>query len=673
MRDHEEQILSRLGSRFSLRFNPRARQIYSSPLGTGFDRPLRLEISVLSNGLRIGWPFSPGETFDFLRTRSTFTSFEFTCVSRVHGLELEARFTAPFYPRDEMISCAPFFYLDLACRDIQKEPGACTEMKVTLLGREGERVAREGANVLLQGDFQLARHGMPEELDEFSRRRIPGTIALIPLRGRMTLRETTFSLPCAAEEEATRASFILAAHCGAPVLDFGGTAHRLRYLQRFPSLGDVAAFAKVEEAGIRQKAHFFDDVIEASSLDRFEKDFIVEAFHSYLSRTWWTQDDGGSDWFGCWDEGFLHNAVDSEFEASLLELNLWPDLLRKRLAQRARMAQAKTSLLPDDADTGAAAASADPSNGSPLGAKTQGAPPAEYFFPSSFGRFLSLSPSASSGAGERERCRYLLMLFSYWRWWNDFSLIEENLSFIKGISSSLARSWQEGPKLFDEKTMASTPAMNLLCALHAAALMVEESGDENLALHLSRVAREIGRSLEAAPEILEGMDGLLHHIMCDNLPELNASALRKACFAQGGNPVCSHAAPSILRDITRAYFGHNLLQSQRYRSVELSLKNGGGSNSVPAASSNAAAFGLIQGLLGVKIDRVEQRVSLSPLCAPARLPLLPLADWEAQRAPWVEVWCEGSHMKTALLDGGFLEEKLDFGVDPHPKLILGNG
>jgi hypothetical protein len=634
MIEHEGLILGRLGSRFSLRFDPQARYLYSSPLGIGFDRPLRLEISVVAGGKRVVWPFSPGQPFDSCRGTATMSSLEFLCTCMPLGIELMIRFTSPFYPLDEKTSCAPFFYLDLACRQLPKEERTITELKVALFAREGETVSREGTDIILRGTYQFSEQGPHAQADDFSRRNIPGAIGLVPLRGRMSLKETTFTIASRPGEEENRATFILAAYCEEPALNVAGDPQRLRYVQWFPSISAVAAFAKSNEGRIRRKVGFFDDIFLRSSLSSSDKHFIAGEFQSFLSRTWWTHGEGAPDWFGGWDECGIHNTIESEYAASLFYLNLWPDLLERQLVQRADWA-GKSGI-----------------------------------FPSSCGRFLTIEPSSARAANTGELSNYLLMLFSHWRWWNRFRPIEKHLPLVKDLTSSLLSSLEAQPLFLDKKTFDSGEFLKLLCALDAAAIIADEAGDAEPAESLSQMMREIERLLATGPPPRGNADGLLHHVICDNLPQLDPAVIRKffsspsTADSLNGAPAAQH---NLSHDITAAYFGFNFLQSQHDRDGGFN-QNGNSTLNVSFTGAGATAIGIIQALMGVKLDRVEQTLSISPLCVPAYLPLLPLVDWENRRVPWVEIWSEGLTVRADIAGAGQIKEKLDFAVDPHREL-----
>jgi hypothetical protein len=674
MIEHEDLILARLGSRFALRFNPRSKYLFASPLGIGFDRPLRLEISALNNVARIAWPFSPGRSFDYVRTRVTLTSVQFTCGSLPLGIEFLITFIAPFYPRDEKISCAPLFYLDLSWRDIRQTERANAEVKVALFGRETESITREGGTVVLKGEYRLAHHGLREE--EVSGRQIPGSIALAPLSGRMNLKETTFTIPCEADGNPARACFVLAAFCDEPALEVAGEPHHLHYLHDFTTLDSVIEFARAEEGEIKRKTARFDDIVTSSSLGRLEKDLLARSFQNFLSGTWWTGKEDETDWFGCWNEQAAHNALDDEYRASLFYLNFWPELLEKQLARRAEWVVHGLSASDDELELeepNPAAASFEVENEPVPAIKLQEAESAGHCrLPSSFGSFLTLAPELAPRANESELCRYLLLLFSHWRWCSKFDLIEKHFPLIKALASHLAAFHTTSAEV-DGRPLEPELSFHLLCALNAAAVMADEAGDEELASLLSNAERKIKISLDSGEQAIRAAQSLLHQVMCDRLPELSPSLLRRlfsSSTAPEGPDISSTSAEVLLHDVTAAYFGFNFLQGQRY-CMACTQPEIRPAKYLSADSCNAEAWGIIQALLGMKFDRVEQTLFLSPLSVPIRLPLIPLADWEQEEVPRVEIWCEGNQVKTRLQVADHIRKEFEVVIDPHRRLRLG--
>lgn len=645
-----ETILGRLGSRFSLNFRPRSGQLWASPLGKLYDRPLRLEISVASNGARFVWPFSGGESIGFCTQEITMTSLTLRCVSDSLGLELFIKFIAPFYPQDDKLSIAPFVYMDVLCRPAPDgKKRSAGEVKVALFAQGDETVSREGSGILLRGKYRLARDVAAKVSDEFSSTAFAGTIALVPIRGKMTLRETTFSIPYSVDGGAeTRATFVLAAYCGEPVLDVVGVPHRFRYVRWFRSLADVVSFAKDKEAEIMRKLQFFDDLFLRCSMGDSEKKLIAYSFQSFLSTTWWTESSaGGDDWFGCWDNQAFLNSMQSEFAASLFYLNLWPDLLEKQLNQRASLS----------AETGV--------------------------FPSNLGRFLSVESLDEKAASIEDMCDYLLTMFAYWRWWDRFDPVEQNVPTLRMLGSLLLQSSHGQPKLSPDGTRQM---LKQVCALEALALMADEFNDPDLSDECSGAERDIKTCLREREGLenrnsIQWVDGLLHHVICDSFPELDYARIRQIILSGKAGSDQLAISQNIRSDLVAAYLGVNYIRkAQRYWDSQVSENVGGcagcyvdspGSHSLSCDPRGAALIGILQALIGLKLDRVERTLTISPVSIPSSMPILPLAYWEAGRVPWAHVRGERNQVTVDVSEYDLVDAAGELSVDAHRDLRCG--
>ncbi|MFW6156556.1 MAG: glutaminase domain-containing protein, partial [Armatimonadota bacterium] len=132
----------------------------------------------------------------------------------------------------------------------------------------------------------------------------------------------------------------------------------------------------------------------------------------------------------------------------------------------------------------------------------------------------------------------------------------------------------------------------------------------------------------------------------------NATA---ATMGEFGSPHTSHesnmwVSQNIWRDMAAAYLGIDWIDNaerywdlQRYINTE---KFGAftdvyvyerDSTSLDYYPRGVAAFGMIDALAGLQFDRVEGVLSLAPLRAPLRIPLLMFADWKAGEIPWLNV------------------------------------
>ncbi len=682
--------LARLGSRFSLNFLPYHRKLLASPLGNPYNRSIRLEIAAHDAGARLVWPFSPGEPMGVWKQDITMSGVCFRCFSSRLGSEICVSFTAPFYPGDEKLSMAPFFYMEVLITpsEIVTEQ-AEGELQISLAGDEAESVGREDSALVLRGRYRV-RSGAAAALEKFPDREFPGVVALEPVRGKMSVKGTTFKIPYSTDKGVTTlATFVLFGHCAEEVLDVGGEPHRFRYLQWFPTPSHVVAFAKDEEASVKERLLFFDDLFAKTSMGQSAKDLIACAFQAHLSTTWWTEPSRrkGADWFGFWNcEGYF-NSAESEYPASFLYLNLWPQLLEKQLLQKAGIEE-ETGMLPVNC-----------------------------------GRFLSAKPSGVWAADIEESCEYILTMFALWRWWDRYEPIDSNVSLLQRIGRFILDSDVAQLGTWSAPTLVSARLVfKIISALEALSLMSAEFGDAALCDSCSDVIKDMKETLErtawqndhftlrplaelensgrengeeraGGEEYSIGTaDGLLYHFICDSFPEMDYALIKQdiisslertlstyGCVTTTEGPRSISVSRNLARDIIGAYLGVNFERmTERYWNFQQS--------GVPRESSyidsseslhllpdprGAISIGILQALIGLKIDRVEGELIVSPLSVPAELPLLPLCSWEEMRAPRASVMCEGSRVVVEVSERDLADAGGELVTDPHPELRWG--
>jgi len=142
-----------------------------------------------------------------------------------------------------------------------------------------------------------------------------------------------------------------------------------------------------------------------------------------------------------------------------------------------------------------------------------------------------------------------------------------------------------------------------------------------------------------------------------NPPRLREDLRRAAVVTmqQFGSPHTSHesnmwVSQNIWRDIAAAYLGIDYVDNiQRYWALEKYINTekygcftdvyvyGGDSTSLDYYPRGAAAFGLINALAGLQINRPEGMISVAPLRAPLRIPLTAFAQWDHGAIPWLVI------------------------------------
>ena len=112
--DTREAILGRLGARASLDLLPQRLATRFTTLGTWTGDLSELVVGLKCDSKVRALPFTDRfPVWENIRQQQTMTSQAFDCSSGSMPLKLTATFRAPFYPKNEKVSSAPFFYIDL--------------------------------------------------------------------------------------------------------------------------------------------------------------------------------------------------------------------------------------------------------------------------------------------------------------------------------------------------------------------------------------------------------------------------------------------------------------------------------------------------------------------------------------------------------------------------------
>ncbi len=392
-----EAILGRLGSRASMGLVPQRLGWRFSPLGT-WTADLSELVLALKHGRAVrALPFTGRfPLFEEMSQSQTMTSQEFACSSPSMPFRLTVRFVAPFYPRDEKVSGAPFFCLEVTVENRSKRPASGTLMfarphKEEFASAAPSRFSAAGATGVTSGatycycDETVNSNGartaaealcvpIPEETGvefrgtsraqfaDFSRDNLwgwasPGgypaggdpanpVFSFYPRGYTGCLWKVKDLAPGAARTK----HFILAGHISGRVLTvrnphFHDDTYRFRYNRHFAGVRDVCAYAASNltgNGGVLAKSAFFDSTVSSDEylwLDpprlRAVRDLFACSFQSFLSNTWWTRSSAGRDWFSVWEGTWmrLQATVDVEYNHAWFYLQFWPELLARVLDQ----------------------------------------------------------------------------------------------------------------------------------------------------------------------------------------------------------------------------------------------------------------------------------------------------------------------------------------------------
>ncbi len=487
---------ARLGSRFSLLFEPYKRRVMHSALGRFLDRPLDLMVGLIEpDGTRRTLPFSDqGQTLRSPEQFERFNSITFRGHSERYRLRFELNVHSVFYPQNERICLLPAFYLEMRVspsRAIRwSRVAGPTPEKVKLFLRLGRAQTQISASAQTNGRIDLA-YQCPTEptLDADAPGKGPTVAArerIVSLNPGCVVDETgrglELELPVTETGSGVKWRLVWAAHVSEPVLRVGATGEptrgaRLRYNRYWPSLESVTAEAIEHRDDYLARSRLLEKIFEQAPLEQTQRHLIDQSFGAYLANTYWCDVEGQPDtsegWFSVWEGScFFHSTVDVEYNVCLFYLSLWPKLLAMQLDQWTHHVKPHAGsgggILSHDMGAGAAATGQAYPHDMPV----------------------------------EENANYLLMMQAYVRWTGDLATVKRNLQCIGSLTRYLV--WSDRDESgFPSEGTANTiddalPAVQFsrkqtylavkrLAALRAAADMLDRCGHSEEARRYERI------------------------------------------------------------------------------------------------------------------------------------------------------------------------------------------
>ncbi|MBB6443362.1 glutaminase domain-containing protein [Phycisphaera mikurensis] len=336
--------LARLGSRFSLLFEPHHHRVRTSALGRFLDEPIDLAVGLIEpDGTHRALPFTrevaqtrttPGRGQDRSATRKVrpfdnaeqferINSVTFRGYSSAWRLRFEFNVHGVFYPQDRALCLCPAFYLEMrvhATGPQRHAPAAGpTPTSVPLFIRVGAPGRAPSASApndrLPRIDFAYAnplrpemhpRHEAAARRDHADsppppavasvRERIvslnPGAWPIDPDReggGGAGLR---LDLPVSDAGEGIKWRLVWAAHTADPVMSVRRgagppTPARLAYTDTLPDLDAVVADAIEHRDDRLALSRRFEKLLGQAPLDAPQQHLLAQSFQTYLGNTWW--------------------------------------------------------------------------------------------------------------------------------------------------------------------------------------------------------------------------------------------------------------------------------------------------------------------------------------------------------------------------------------------------
>lgn len=465
-----ECILGRLGSRLSLNLLPQRLAGRFSSLGTGTGDVSDFIMAVGSGGQVRSLPFTDRfPVWESINQSRTMTSEIFDCSSPAMSLSTKATFRAPFYPRNEKISGAPFVYIDVTVTNTGGSPasgaflfawpqrqdfGSSSVTQFTTATEKGftyntsysyydesinpaaskgatealalpvaetADVAFKGSNSSEFGDFTGNRvwgwsspHGYPQTYNDPSN----PTYGFYP-RGYSGAEWTITNL---APGASSTKHFVLAGYVADNILNVKNSAYqdgtfKFKYKQQFSSVQNVVNYAVTSRSAgdtIEDRSSFFDSTVSSDSylsintwhLDDI-RNLMASSFQSFLANTWWAVSAYGREWFSVWEGIYrYHSTIDVEYNDAWVYFQYWPELLKKILDEW------------------------------PLYAKSNGQ-----------GTYLShdmgwgdypMGQSYPFDMPVEENANYILLLYKYWKTTGDTSYVNQRFGTVRQLVDFLA-------------------------------------------------------------------------------------------------------------------------------------------------------------------------------------------------------------------------------------------
>lgn len=350
--------LARLGSRFSLLFQPYQRRVMHSALGRFLDQPLDLAVGLVEpDGTERVLPFTQhGKLLYACEQFDRINSITFRGQDEKIGLRFELNVHAPFYPQNEKLCLAPMVYLEMRVTWAKRVrwiwSGQSEIDKVQLfirLNRPHTQIDVADGRIDMSYDvtldpryerlgYEAANRAKPGSPLEGKTAHVVERIVSVNPDARPTETDTgkglTLELPITEEGSGTKWRLVWAAHTGDEVLEVRRSPARFRYHQHFENLDAVLDFAVGERDDNLAHSRRFEKVIEQAPLIRPRRHLLHQGFQSYLSNTFWVDTEAHGQWFSNWEGSCMfHSTVDVEYNLSLLYFAVWPELLGMTIDQ----------------------------------------------------------------------------------------------------------------------------------------------------------------------------------------------------------------------------------------------------------------------------------------------------------------------------------------------------
>lgn len=322
----------------------------------------------MSVGVKVGeevriLPFSKRyPIFSSIEQELTPTSVVFHCREPELGIKATISFVSPFYPQDEKVCMAPFYYIDVTVENIgvpkligdaSLSEAASLQGELFIQIEQGEWRPERMNEKFPSESFDHSGFRFPVEMSvdptvarrkwlnktkgkAFSSSSFKGEMGLFPVHADQARVEdhhifTSFEI---AEKQTQSLNLIFAGYADQPVMQVEKDMFSFKYTTMFKDLSEVIDYAKKDRDQMVGKCDLTDQLIINSSLDKSAVQLNSFSLQSFLSNTWWMSDQQESEWFTVWEGNCAyHSTIDVEYNTSLFYLMLWPELLEMTIKQ----------------------------------------------------------------------------------------------------------------------------------------------------------------------------------------------------------------------------------------------------------------------------------------------------------------------------------------------------
>jgi len=275
--------VGRLGSRFSLVFDPDAKQILHSALGRWLDFPTDLAIGVKSEDDVVrALPFTRHfPHFEIVEQRLTFCGVKYIARSWDLGLTLKTEIVAPFYPRDEWTSVAPLFFIRLEVQPQERIFWRPAERSVRS-GQVFVRLQRANLHLTQAHDRLKINYSVPKVLWKGERER-PEDLGeseelwwcderIVPISPNAELLDDGIAFQFDLDDPSRcRFDLVWCAFVDEPVLKVFGQPASFKYRWLFTDVEAVADFACRHLDELLAKANQMDELLSNSGLTKTQQ------------------------------------------------------------------------------------------------------------------------------------------------------------------------------------------------------------------------------------------------------------------------------------------------------------------------------------------------------------------------------------------------------------------